>query len=65
MGKKDPVDESSHNCAIEIIRQDSQPADVQKRGVVKQIAERESSEEREGKIPRQGAFAAEKEKRHE
>jgi hypothetical protein len=64
VGKKDPVDESSHNCTVEIIGQDSQPTDVQKRGVVKQIAERESSEKGEGKIPRQGTFATEKEKRY-
>lgn len=52
MRKKDPVDESSNHRSIEIIGQGSQSADVQERGVVKQIAKCESSEKGERKIPR-------------
>jgi hypothetical protein len=65
MCKKDPVDESSDHRAIEIIGQSSQSADVQERGVVKQIAKCESSENGERKIPWQGTFAAEEEKWYE
>ncbi len=52
MRKKDPVDESSNHRSIEIIGQYGQSADVQERGVVKQIAKCESSEKGERKIPR-------------
>ena len=65
MCKKDPVDESSNHCSIEIIGQYGQSADVQERGVVKQIAKCESSENGERKIPWQGTFAAEEEKWYE